>query len=81
MQGYDTARVIVESLNKTQGDAANKDKLVEAIASVKFASPRGPFEFDPESHNPIQNVYAREVRESGGKLTNFVVDTFPAIKG
>ncbi len=81
MQGYDTARVIVEALNKTQGDTTNKDKLVEAITSVKFASPRGPFEFDPDSHNPIQNVYAREVRESGGKLSNFVIETFPAVKG
>jgi branched-chain amino acid transport system substrate-binding protein len=81
MQGYDTARVIVEALSKTQGDTTNKDKLVDAIASVKFASPRGPFEFDPESHNPIQNIYVREVRESGGKLGNYVIETFPAIKG
>lgn len=81
MQGYDTARVIVEALNRTQGDMTNKDRLVETITAIKFASPRGPFEFDPESHNPIQNIYAREVREVGGKLTNVVTDTFPLVKG
>jgi branched-chain amino acid transport system substrate-binding protein len=80
MQGYDTARVIVEALNKTQGDTTNKDRLVEAIAGVRFASPRGPFEFDPVTHNPIHNIYAREVREVGGKLTNVVIETFPNVK-
>ena len=80
MQGYDTARVIVEALNKTQGDTTDKPRLIEAITSVKFASPRGSFEFDPETHNPIQNIYAREVREVGGKLANVVVETFPRVK-
>ncbi len=80
MQGYDTAHVIVDALNRTQGDTTNKDRLIEAIVSVKFASPRGPFEFDPESHNVVQNVYAREVREVGGKLTNVVLETFPMVK-
>jgi branched-chain amino acid transport system substrate-binding protein len=80
MQGYDTARVIVDAVNRTQGDMTNKDRLVEAILGVKFASPRGPFEFDPESHNVIQNIYAREVREVDGKLTNVVLETFPLVK-
>ena len=35
----------------------NKDKLAEAMAKVKFDAPRGPFRFDPVTHNPIQNVY------------------------
>ena len=80
VQGYDTARVIVEAINKTQGDTSNKDRLLEAIASVKFTSPRGPFEFDPDTRNAVMNVYAREVREVGGKITNVVLETFPMIR-
>jgi branched-chain amino acid transport system substrate-binding protein len=79
MQGYDTAHVIVEALNKTQGDTSNKERLADAIVAVKFASPRGPFEFDPETHNVVQNIYAREVREVDGKLTNVVLQTFPMV--
>jgi branched-chain amino acid transport system substrate-binding protein len=80
VQGYDTARVIVEAVNKTQGNTTDKNRLIEAIASVKFNSPRGPFEFDPDSHEAVQNIYAREVREVQGKLTNVVVETFPMVK-
>jgi branched-chain amino acid transport system substrate-binding protein len=80
VHGYDTAHVIVEAINQVQGDTSNKDRLIEAIGGVKFASPRGPFEFDPDTHNIVQNVYVREVREVGGKLTNVVLDTFPMQK-
>ena len=80
VQGYDAARVIVEALNKTQGDASNKDRLLEEIAAVKFVSPRGPFEFDPESHNVVHNEYVREVREVNGKVTNVVLETIPMVK-
>lgn len=80
VQGYDTARVIAEALNAVQGDTSNKDALIEAIAAVKFASPRGPFEFDPETHNVIQNIYIREVVDVGGTLHNQVVDTVERVR-
>ena len=80
VQGYDAARVIVEAVNQTQGDTTNKERLLEAIAAVKFASPRGPFEFDPETHNVVHNEYVREVREVNGKITNVVLETIPMVK-
>jgi len=70
MQGFDTARVIVEGLNRTDGDTANKDRLVEALSGVRFASPRGQFEFDPNTHNVIQNIYVRQVRQVGKDIAN-----------
>ena len=72
MQGYDAARVIVEALNRTGGDAGNKDRLTDALAAVKFASPRGAFEFDPNTHNVIQDIYVRQVRQIGRDLANIV---------
>lgn len=73
MQGYDTARVIVEAVNALQGDLANKDKLVEALEGVRFRGPRGLFEFDPKTHQVIQNIYVRQVRNVGSELANVVV--------
>ena len=70
MQGYDAARVIVEALNTTGGDTANKTGLIEAMASVKFASPRGAVAFDPDTHNVIQTVYLRQVRQVKDALHN-----------
>ncbi|BCP67621.1 ABC transporter substrate-binding protein [Thermus thermophilus] len=73
MQGYDTARVIVEAINALQGDTSNKDKLVEALEGVRFRGPRGLLEFDPKTHQVIQNVYVRQVRNIGNELANAVV--------
>jgi branched-chain amino acid transport system substrate-binding protein len=72
MQGYDTARTLVEALNATGGDTANKAKLIDAMTAVKFVSPRGPISFDPETHNVIQTMYVRQVREVGKAIHNVV---------
>jgi len=72
MQGFDTARVIVEALNATGGDTANKPRLIDAMTAVKFVSPRGPISFDPETRNVIQGVYVRQVREVGKAIHNVV---------
>lgn len=73
LQGYDTARVIVEALNGTQGNTSDVDKLAETIGGVSFTSPRGPFRMDPNTHNVIQHIYAREVQEVDGTLHNVVI--------
>jgi len=74
MQGYDTARVIVEALNATGGDTSNKERLVEALRAVRFNGPRGLFEFDPRSNHVIQNTYVRQVRRlPNGEINNEVI--------
>ena len=80
MQGYDSARVIVEALTATGGDTTNKARLIEALAAVRFTSPRGPFSFDPETHNVVQTVYLRQVREVGKAIHNVVFDTLGVFK-
>lgn len=62
MHGHDTAVVLALALEKTKGDIANQPALTQAIRGVEFASPRGPFRFSC-AHNPIQNMYAVEVKE------------------
>ncbi|MFQ5859828.1 MAG: ABC transporter substrate-binding protein [Anaerolineae bacterium] len=73
MQGYDTARVIVEALNALGGDTSDTGKLIEAIGAVQFKSPRGEFKFDPETHNVINHVYLRQVQKVEGGLHNVVL--------
>ncbi len=74
VQGYDTARVIVEMLNKVEGDTSNVDKMVEALPDIQFNSPRGTFKFDPNTHNVVQHLYLRQVQDVGGELHNVVLE-------
>ena len=73
MQGFDSARVIVEALNKVKGDTSNKDAFMEAMRGVTFESPRGRFAFDPKTQNVINQIYFRQVKDNGGKLENSII--------
>jgi branched-chain amino acid transport system substrate-binding protein len=73
--GYVSMQVIEETLKATDGDTSNKDKLAEAMAKVKFDAPRGPFRFDPVTHNPIQNVYFVEEQQDGDRIVGKVIGT------
>lgn len=72
VQGYDTARVIVEMLNAVEGDTSNVDNMISALSGVSFNSPRGPFALDGNSQAPKQNMYLREVESVDGVLHNVV---------
>ncbi|MCP4419483.1 MAG: ABC transporter substrate-binding protein [Chloroflexi bacterium] len=74
LQGYDTARVIVEMLNATDGATDNNDDMIDALGNVNFDSPRGPFRLDTNSQNPVQHIYVREVQEVDGALHNVVIE-------
>lgn len=80
VQGHDTARAIAEALAKTAGDTSDKEKLAKALEGVRFRSPRGSFQFDPTSHNVVQDIYIREVKEVGGKLVNVAIDSLRSVK-
>jgi branched-chain amino acid transport system substrate-binding protein len=80
MRGFDAARVIVEAVNKLGGDTSDKAKVIAAFEGVKFASPRGAFEFDPVTHNVIQDVYLREVVLTGTGDHNKVINNLGRIK-
>jgi branched-chain amino acid transport system substrate-binding protein len=73
--GYTSMQLIDETLKLTDGDASDKDKLAAAMVKVRFNAPRGPFRFDPVTHNPIQNVYICEEQEKQGQLTTAIIAT------
>jgi branched-chain amino acid transport system substrate-binding protein len=73
--GYVAARALGEALKMIDGDTSDKDKLAEAMTKVKFDAPRGPFRFDPATHNPIQDIYICQVVESNNKITTKILST------
>ncbi|MEO9190823.1 MAG: ABC transporter substrate-binding protein [Acetobacteraceae bacterium] len=77
--GYVTGEVIKQAMKTLGGDTSQLGKLEEAVASVKLDAPRGPFAFNPVSHNPIENEYVRVVAEVDGRLANKVISTTPNV--
>lgn len=60
VQGYDAAQLLAIGLNATKGDISKKGEFEDAILKAKIDSPRGTFTVS-KSHNPIQDIYLREV--------------------
>src|SRR5712691_9753890 len=74
LQAWDGMTAVDLALQATKGDTSNKDAFIAALEGTKFKSPRGDFEFDKETHNPIQDMYIREVKVQGGQAVNTIVD-------
>ncbi|HEY9326119.1 MAG TPA: ABC transporter substrate-binding protein [Candidatus Limnocylindria bacterium] len=73
VQAWDGMQAVDLALQAVKGDTTNKDAFIAALESVKFKSPRGDFEFDKETHNPIQDMYIREVKVQSGQAVNTIV--------
>ncbi len=77
--GYDGMHLIYRALEKTKGDASAAAFLA-AAKGMKWTSPRGPVQIDPETRDIIQNVYIRKVEKIGGVLQNVEFATYEAVK-
>src|SRR2546430_1014528 len=74
VQQYDGMRALDEALKKLGGDTSDKDKFSKALEDVTFKSPRGDFAFDKSTHNPIQDIYLRQVKTQNGQTVNTITD-------
>ncbi|HEY6821098.1 MAG TPA: ABC transporter substrate-binding protein [Burkholderiales bacterium] len=79
MGGYDGMHLIYETLKKTKGNA-DGEALIGAAKGMKWESPRGPVQIDPETRDIIQTVYIQEVQKVGGELQNVVIDKVENVK-
>ncbi|MGA1790010.1 MAG: ABC transporter substrate-binding protein [bacterium] len=70
--GYDTARLIGEAV-KAAGGATSKEVLRDALSSLRFFGPRGAIAMNPGIRCMTAPLYIREVRQSGGRLSNMVI--------
>ena len=73
--GYVVAQTLSEALKAAGGNFANNDKFAETLAGLKFQAPRGPFSFDPKTHNVINSAYLLKVQKVGDQLENVVLET------
>ncbi|KKB34072.1 ABC transporter substrate-binding protein [Bacillus thermotolerans] len=80
LEGYDAARIIAETVKSLGGDVSDPDKVVDAMSKVSFTSPRGPIQFDQETHHVIQNMYITETELVDGKTENKVIHTVDQVK-
>ena len=65
---------------KKAGDATDGETLLAAMKGQSWESPRGPFAIDPETREPIHNVYIRKVERVNGELYNVEFVTIPNVK-
>lgn len=72
VQGYDAAQLLAAGLAAVKGNTANKDALVAAMRKATIDSPRGKFTMSAQ-HNPVQDMYAREVRGEYNVVTGVAV--------
>jgi branched-chain amino acid transport system substrate-binding protein len=77
--GYDGMHLIFEVLKKT-GGKVDADAFVAAAKGMKWESPRGPIEIDPETRDIVQTVYIRRVDKVGGELQNVEIDKMENVK-
>jgi branched-chain amino acid transport system substrate-binding protein len=77
--GYDGMHVIYEALKKS-GGKTDAESLVAAARGLKFESPRGPIEIDPETRDIVQTIYIRQVKKVGNELRNVVIDKVENVK-
>ena len=69
VQGYDAAQLLALGLKAVNGDLSKKAEFSAAVEKNKIDSPRGPLSFN-KAHNPIQNIYLREVRNGRNELVS-----------
>ena len=76
-QGYLTAKLIADALNKTGGKVDGK-QFVEVMRSIELNAPRGIVKFD-KFGAPIQNSYIREVKKVDGSWQNVPIQTYTGV--
>ena len=69
VQGYDAAQMLAVGLAAVKGDIGKKAEFSAALEKAKIDSPRGPFTLS-KSHNPVQDIYLRQVGGKENKLVN-----------
>ncbi|SEA21370.1 branched-chain amino acid transport system substrate-binding protein [Thalassobacillus cyri] len=74
LEGYDAARILVETIEALDGDVSDPEEIVKAMAAVEFDSPRGPFAFDQNTHHVIQDMYILETIQEEGRTENSMID-------
>jgi branched-chain amino acid transport system substrate-binding protein len=76
---YDALQAIYK-VTAAQNGVIDPDKTMALVRGMKFESPRGPIEIDPQTRDIVQNIYVRRVDKVNGALQNTEIATYPHVK-
>ena len=77
--GYDTMAAIAMAV-QAQNGGFDYDKTMDALKGMKWESPRGPVQIDPQTRDLIQNIYIRRTEKVKGVMQNTEIATYPLMK-
>jgi len=80
VQGYDSARLIIEVARKLGGKLDDKQAVRQTMLEAEIDSPRGYFRIDPKNGNVIQNIYITKVVRKGDGFANEVIKTIEKVQ-
>ena len=76
---YDALQAIYK-ITAAQNGVIDPDRSMAIAKTLKFESPRGPIEIDPQTRDILQNIYIRRVDKVNGVLQNTEIATYPRVK-
>ena len=76
---YDALQAIYKVV-AAQNGGSDPDKAMATLKGMKFESPRGPIQIDPQTRDIIENIYIRRVDKVGDRYQNTEIATFPNVK-
>ncbi len=80
VQGYDTAKLMLATVDALKGDLSDKAKVRKTLTSIQVDSPRGYFRIDPRTGNVVQNIYIGEViKRADGTLGHKILKTYEQV--
>ena len=81
MQGYDAARLIIDTVRRLNGNLSDKRATRAAIVAADIDSPRGYLKIDERTGNLIQNIYiTKVVKNADGKYGHEILATYPKVQ-
>jgi len=73
VQGYDAGLLLAQSLDQVKGNTRDREAWIAAMEQTRIDSPRGEWGFS-KAHNPVQNVYLREVRNGTNEVVSIAAE-------
>jgi len=73
VQGYDAGLLLAQSLDQVKGNTTDREAWITAMEQTRIDSPRGEWGFS-KAHNPVQNVYLREVRNGINEVVSIAAE-------
>ena len=75
---WDALTAIYRAADAQKGNL-DPDRTLELVKGMKFESPRGPIQIDPQTREITQDVYIRRVERRNGVLANYEIAVYPMV--